>query len=220
MKIDNIKIRFARKFPKLLYFFFSTTYNPIEVPIDAEAYRLFTGVYLKEGDSVLDVGVGMGFGLFEMMKKTKNLYGIDVDKKAVKIVKKKFDNYESIKFRHYNGRILPFDDNSFDFIISVDVIEHVKNYNKFLSELYRVCRKGFLISTPNRRPENTKPDGMPMNFWHLREWNKDELLQILAENGLKKIDWHFINGRNEGPFQTTNEPAGMSQTLTPFIYKV
>lgn len=60
--------------------------------------------------------------------------------------------YPHIKSVQADGRALPFADNSFDIAYSNAVIEHVgdqADQKRFLSELYRVSREGFL-TTPNR----------------------------------------------------------------------
>ncbi len=44
---------------------------------------------------------------------------------------------------------LPFDDNSFDVVTALDVLEHLDNPHGALHELFRVARKSVLISLPN-----------------------------------------------------------------------
>ena len=61
--------------------------------------------------------------------------------------------YPGVKFVQADGRALPFDDNSFDFVHSSAVLEHVgsrANQLRFLRESLRVARKGIFITTPNR----------------------------------------------------------------------
>ena len=52
---------------------------------------------------------------------------------------------------NFNKDSLPFDDNEFEIIISLAVIEHIENISHFLSEVRRVLKpKGILyLSTPN-----------------------------------------------------------------------
>jgi len=60
--------------------------------------------------------------------------------------------YPNIRSREADGRALPFADNAFDIAYSNAVIEHVGSTDeqlRFLSELYRVGRRGYL-TTPNR----------------------------------------------------------------------
>ena len=44
---------------------------------------------------------------------------------------------------------LPFDDNSFDVVTALDVLEHLDNPHQALQELIRIARKSVLISLPN-----------------------------------------------------------------------
>jgi hypothetical protein len=61
--------------------------------------------------------------------------------------------YPGLIFRRADGRALPFPDRSFDFAHSSAVIEHVGSRSEqstLLAELWRVCRKGLFVTTPNR----------------------------------------------------------------------
>jgi ubiquinone/menaquinone biosynthesis C-methylase UbiE len=61
--------------------------------------------------------------------------------------------YPGLKFVQADGRMLPFDDRAFDFVHSSAVFEHVGGRQQqvlFLSELWRVARKGIFVTTPNR----------------------------------------------------------------------
>jgi hypothetical protein len=61
--------------------------------------------------------------------------------------------YPGVTYRRADGRALPFPDGSFDFAHSSAVIEHVgsrDNQTQLLKELWRVCRKGIFVTTPNR----------------------------------------------------------------------
>ncbi|MGH9518951.1 MAG: class I SAM-dependent methyltransferase, partial [Terriglobales bacterium] len=61
--------------------------------------------------------------------------------------------YPGITFQRADGRALPFDGCTFDYAHSSAVIEHVgsrADQVKLLAELWRVCRKGVFVTTPNR----------------------------------------------------------------------
>jgi hypothetical protein len=61
--------------------------------------------------------------------------------------------YPGLTFRKADGRALPFKDRAFDFVHSSAVLEHVGSRAeqcRFLGELWRVCRKGLFVTTPNR----------------------------------------------------------------------
>jgi ubiquinone/menaquinone biosynthesis C-methylase UbiE len=63
------------------------------------------------------------------------------------------DTYPGVRFVQGNGCMLPFADDSFDYVHSSAVIEHVGsrfNQMAFIAEARRVARKGVFITTPNR----------------------------------------------------------------------
>jgi 2-polyprenyl-3-methyl-5-hydroxy-6-metoxy-1,4-benzoquinol methylase len=194
---------------------YSTCDNPQKVPCQMAAYNLALDNYLKGGDSCLDVGFGQGYGLETLSKKAKKLAGIDVDKKAVKRGVEIFKP-QNIDIRSYNGYDIPFENSTFDLVTCIDVIEHVEDYNKLIKEMLRVSKNGVFISTPNRRPEYTNPDGTPRNRWHLREWSFDEFNEIVRSHG--EVDWNFFNGPFEGPFTCSKTVQQNTLTLSPFIY--
>jgi ubiquinone/menaquinone biosynthesis C-methylase UbiE len=199
---------------------YSTTDNLTIIPVQQEAYFLVLNKYLNKGDSVLDVGFGLGYGLTILSIYAESVTGIDVDKKCVEYCQGSLSgrNPKLKCLKEYNGYNIPFDDNHFDLVTCIDVLEHVENYERFLKELLRVSKKGVFISTPNRRPEYTNRDGSPKNYWHLREWSYGELFQILEKFGT--VDWNFINGPYDGPFVISVQVQDSTLALSPFIKKL
>lgn len=51
-------------------------------------------------------------------------------------------NHNQYRLTTYDGKKMPYPDNSFDFVISNAVLEHVKDVYSFASEIYRVTKKG------------------------------------------------------------------------------
>lgn len=197
---------------------YSTLISPMEVPVQREAYYLALNKCIEKGDKVLDVGTGLGYGLTISSIKAREVWGTDIDKRSVEYCQDFLfgRNPKLKKVFHFDGYNLPFKDNEFDVITSVDVLEHVEKYEDFLNELARVAKKYVLISTPNRRPENTNPDGSPKNYWHLREWSPKELTDILKKQNFN-FDFYFINGPPDGPYRVSSSANQTTQALTPII---
>jgi SAM-dependent methyltransferase len=189
------------------------------VPVQIEAYLLALRKYISQDSKVLDVGFGLGYGLIISSVHAREVHGIDVDQKALDycngFLLNKLPTLNSIQL--YDGYNIPYPDNFFDIIVSVDVLEHVPDYHRLLAEMIRVVTKGVFISTPNRRPEHCNPDGSPTNYWHLREWSDDELRKIVSQHG--KCDWNYINGPLNGPFTISGSVRESTMALSPFIYK-
>lgn len=196
---------------------YSTVDDPQEVPVQVAAYRLIIDKYLQEGDSVLDVGFGLGYGLKMMSEKAKALYGVEVDQKALLRAQKLLVDPKIKDLKEYDGYNIPFEKGFFDVVTCVDVIEHVPDYNQFLQNLLLVSKRVVVINTPSRLPEYTNPDGTPKNYWHLREWSFGEFDEIL--NGLKlPYEWNILNGSWEGPYHISSQPTNQSMALIPAIF--
>ena len=78
------------------------------------------------------------------------------------------EHYSSKKFVKLNGDSLPFGDNEFDFVIASHVLEHVNDPTKFLIEVSRVAKQGY-IEAPTKLEdnlvfENKKSTFMALNF--------------------------------------------------------
>lgn len=189
------------------------------VPVQIEAYFLALNKYVKESAQVLDVGFGLGYGLNIIAIKAKEVSGVDIDPKVYDYCQNTLigRNPRIVSLGIYDGQILPFPDDSFDIVTCVDVLEHVENYDHLICEMLRVTRVGVFISTPNRRPEYTRPNGKPKNRWHLREWIFNELDEIVQKHGL--VEWNFINGPFEGPFTISEGLSQDTLALSPFITK-
>lgn len=126
---------------------------------------------------VLDLGCGEGYGA-KMLKEAgaKKVIGIDVDREVIGQANK---NYSSTKvsFQTGDAQKLTFKDKSFDLVVSLELIEHLPDYRRYLKEVRRVLKPGgvFVLSTPNK--DNYR--GLTSPF-HTREFNLEELQKILT----------------------------------------
>lgn len=93
---------------------------------------------------VLDVGCGWGRELIRL----RNAIGIDVSLPFLKTARNYVKNDVILADAHH----MPFREDSFDFIVTSEVLEHVANAVQVLKELKRVLKlKGrLLIQTPNK----------------------------------------------------------------------
>lgn len=119
-------------------------------------YRRFSShilskLSLKERQSILVVGCGFGFD----EKNIKSIFA-DVDLWSVDIseemLRRAVASQSPSHFSLSMAEKLPFPDNSFDRVVSREVIEHVVNPKAMLREIYRVLKPGGIavITTENR----------------------------------------------------------------------
>jgi len=110
--------------------------------------------YINGGETLLDIGVGIG-ELIELEKqKFRKIYGIDADEESVKICRKRFENDENIYIIDGNINDLEnlFEDRKFDYITCLDVLEHIKveECKKALNNIYNLLIDGgkFIFTGP------------------------------------------------------------------------
>lgn len=85
---------------------------------------------------ILDVGCGTGANL-EMLAKFGDTTGVDVSEEALSLCKERgFENVRSA-----SAESLPFDDENFDFVTALDVVEHLDDDVTGLKEMNRVLKK-------------------------------------------------------------------------------
>lgn len=115
--------------------------------------------------SVLDAGCGEGFTLEYLRINSigKTFEGIDFLEKAVEIGNKV---HPKIKLKKGSIYELPYKDNSFDLVLSTEVLEHLDNPEKALKEIFRVSKKYVLLSVPN------EPIFMGSNFLRGKNWSR------------------------------------------------
>lgn len=147
------------------------------------AYHYAAG--LVSGD-VLEIGTGMGYGI-EIIAPAATSY-TTIDKSCA------YDATlpENARFQQMEVPPINFADESFDYVISFQVIEHIKRDKDFIKEVSRVLRKGgkFIVSTPNA------PMSLTRNPWHIREYTEQELRDLLTGN-FSKIETYGVNGNEK-----------------------
>jgi SAM-dependent methyltransferase len=84
---------------------------------------------------VLDVGCGNSPFKFLIDTSKARYIGIDIENAD------KFDYYNPEKIA-FDGENIPFEEDSFDNIISTEVLEHIENPEKIVKEMYRVLKPG------------------------------------------------------------------------------
>jgi SAM-dependent methyltransferase len=134
-------------------------------PLQMGWYRLAAAQIV--GNSVLDVGAGMGEGLRVLAAHAPQALGIEVDERL-----RRSDDIE-IEIRD----LASMPDDSFDTVVCIDVIEHVESDAAFVEQLMRVARRRVFVSTPNY--------ALGLNEWpfHVREYTPRQLHRMLAPFG-------------------------------------
>jgi len=114
---------------------------------------LLPELHLRPGDRVLDLGCGKGAtSVFLAREAGAELAAVDwwVDQRDLRAVLEAAGVADRVTAVHADARNLPFGDNEFDAIVSIDAFEYFGTDVHFLPRLLRLLRPGGRIgmSTP------------------------------------------------------------------------
>lgn len=131
--------------------------------------------------SVLDMGCGEGYGSDALAGVARFLVAADYSFETVLHAQAKY-HHTNTAFVVCDAQALPFKAESFDTIISFEVIEHIPVVSRYLAEIGRALKVSgvSIISTPNRRMR-LLPFQKPWNRFHLREYDDRGLARAMSD---------------------------------------
>lgn len=141
----------------------------------------FAAPFCKE-KRILDLGCGSGYGSFKLAGEAFSVAAVDVSEEAIEYARNRYAKHNLDFSIIEPEKPLPFPDNSFDVVISFQVIEHIHNDLHYLSEASRVLTEGgkMILITPDRQ-HRLFAFQKPWNRWHVREYGMDELSSKVAQ---------------------------------------
>jgi ubiquinone/menaquinone biosynthesis C-methylase UbiE len=104
---------------------------------------------LTPNDKILEIGCGIGSVVNELSEQGYNITGTDISSKAITYG---LEKYPDIHLEVQPAEALPYENESFDTVLSFDLFEHIAKIDKHVSEVFRVLRNGgyYLFQTPNK----------------------------------------------------------------------
>lgn len=144
------------------------------------AYKAASGLV---NGKIIELGSGEGYGIKLLSPLASEYLAVD-----------KFEtDTADLKNVEFRQQILPslegIADNSFDYAVTFQVIEHIHDDKTFVSEIHRVLKPGgmLLLTTPNR------PMSLTRNPWHIREYSANELKALVA-GSFSKVEVKGVYG--------------------------
>jgi len=154
---------------------------------------------LDKGERLLDIGCGDGTLGHFAKNKYKEVYGIDISEEALRIAEKRGIIVKKVNL---NEEKLPFENEYFDAVTCLDVIEHVFEPRDLIKEINRVLKRGgiLIISTPNIRYwrhifsltvkgrfPKTSGDTEHWDGGHLHYFTYKDIELLLSEHGFEVL---------------------------------
>jgi ubiquinone/menaquinone biosynthesis C-methylase UbiE len=136
---------------------------------------VFASQFVRD-KTVLDVASGIGYGSHYLSKSGATLViGADISFDAIARANKRYRR-EGLRFVAADATKMPFEDCTFQVVVSFETLEHIEQCETFLSECTRVLKDDglFVCSTPNKRVSRFyKPD------FHVKEFYPEEFFELV-----------------------------------------
>ncbi|MFA9373030.1 MAG: class I SAM-dependent methyltransferase [Poseidonibacter sp.] len=148
----------------------SRFWEPV-IPTFKEYYNL------DENSKILDIGCAKGFMLYDFAKAIPGITvkGIDISQYAIQNAKEEVKEHLQVA----NALKLPFEDNSFDLVISITTLHNLnkEDMKQALSEINRVTKKDAFITLDAYRDDEEKKRMEAWNLtaltmMHTQEWKE------------------------------------------------
>jgi ubiquinone/menaquinone biosynthesis C-methylase UbiE len=157
----------------------TTEITSAEITSDNPVHQRLLFPYVEAANlvsgKVLEIGCGWGRGLELLTKAADHYTGIDKNQDLIKSLSAAYP--QSTFIAASIPPLVGLPDNTFDYIVTFQVIEHIQNDDLFIKEAHRVLKPGgkLLLTTVNKTFSLTR------NPWHVREYYADGLKSLMAK---------------------------------------
>lgn len=140
---------------------------------------------------ILEIGCGIGNFTKELIKYGE-VYAIDIDQNHLKHTKKIVDKKVKLGLGDIEKGKYFFDSLRFDSIVCLNVLEHIKDDKKALTNIFNLLRReGYLVLLV---PAHDFLYGeIDQSIGHFRRYNKEEVINKLRNLGFKVISCRVLN---------------------------
>ena len=135
---------------------------------------------------ILDVGCGAG-NMAHHLAHYGQVTGVDTNSRPLEVARQR-----GLQVQEGSADDLPFDDNTFDLVTLLDVVEHVPNEHGVFGECYRVLKPGgkLMVTVPALMWLWSNNDVINA---HQRRYTRGELNQKLMHHGFKVLQSSYNN---------------------------
>jgi ubiquinone/menaquinone biosynthesis C-methylase UbiE len=147
---------------------------------------------LRDENTVLEMGHGNCNHLNEVLKQAKDIrfFGLEISKtmfNEAKRINSTFLTNKNIEFLLYDGEKTPFNENTFDKILTVNTLYFWRQPVKMLNEIYRILKDDGVVAITFAQKEFMKTIPFVMGKFNL--FDTDDLIALISKTNfsLEKI---------------------------------
>jgi len=162
----------------------------------------------------LEVGSGTGFWLNLLHQATNGLFGLDYSMGMIQQAKRQ---HAPLELARGSGAQLPYRNNTFDLLYSVDAIHHFGDHRAFIAEAFRVLKPGGSFITIGHDPHNGTTKWYIYDYFDgvydtdLRRYPAGQsMLKCMMQNGFKDVSVRTVE-------HIRNIHVGKSVLRDPFL---
>lgn len=171
--------------------------NPILLKRKLDSFKIYNQLLKKHSAEILDWGCGAGLTSliikYYLRDKSIKIHGCDIHELNDELLVSETGMIYSKLDHHYK---MPYENETFDYVIANGVLEHVANDHESLKEIYRILKiNGYLIITflPNILSLTEVVNQFLNNFlsisrhYHRRRYSVKEIKYILLHSGFLTV---------------------------------
>ena len=192
-----------------------------------------------QGKRILEIACGRGGFSRLLGARDASVCGADFSASAVAIANERLKGHASltglVTYVQADVQNMPFEENSFDIVVSCETIEHVPDPRAAVREMYRVCKPGgtLFLTTPNylnfmglyliyasvRHPglKSSQPHDERFFFPQIRQFVTGAGWKIIRTDGTVH-QFPFIPRRDPVQFPKLESNRTIRRLLSPFAY--
>lgn len=141
---------------------------------------------IPQEKKILDIACGSGAGSHLLSEGAEFVVGVDYLGPYVDLARQSYPESSSLQFFIGDGQDFVYQnlESWFDVVVSLHTLEHVPDDRKMLANLRRNLRPGglLIVEVPLLA---SRPLGVPINPYHLREYRAEEFLGMVQEAGFE-----------------------------------
>lgn len=174
---------------------------PIEVMV-----KVLFGNYLNgkkptvnESTKILDVGCGFGNNLLPFLVMGAECYGVEISQEMANLAEKilRQRGFENVNISVGSNKDLDFPDETFDVIVSNNVIHYENNeadIQRAINEYFRVLRKGGCLYIMTVGPEHDiyrRSEIIGLNQFKIKNWDFRDGETYFYFSDSKQLEYHL-----------------------------
>ncbi|MDD5528808.1 MAG: methyltransferase domain-containing protein [bacterium] len=180
-------------------------------------------LHLKKGAKILDLGCGAGLTSVSLLLKGFDVCGIDISEKMLGLAEKncikaglKCKNV----FRQGSVEGLDFEDNTFDVVVAMGLIEYLKWDRWALQEMYRILKPGghLIVTVPNMLRLSYVTN--PKFLFSLLKKTARKILPLVLGSRVSMRTRHWLYSKTPKLFARKYTPAGLKNMLKDLEFDI